>query len=169
MTNEISRTNNRSSLDEAMRPLKILTHPIIVPQCLGFTKTTRGAHTEAHMISPAPAAPTPHVSPLPRMKSMLSRHKLHLTFGRWRNHYNIIAAQHNRPEHLILHRVADVLSILEHKVNVLVETLKGPTQSLASPHLDEDGLTYTTLKDPLNHLSQINDLLTYFPRRALIE
>jgi len=42
---------------------------------------------------------------------------------------------------------------------MLVETLKDPTQRLTPPHLNEDSLTKTTLKDPLNHLSQTTDLL----------
>ena len=152
-----------------MRPLKVLTHPIIVPQSRRLTETTRGAHLEPHVIGSATAAPTPHVCPLPCMKSMLCRHLLHLGLGWRRDHYDVVAAQHDGTDHLVLHRVTDVFGILEHEVDVLVETLKGPTQCLAAPHLDEDGLTKTTFEDPLNHFSQITGLLTYFPRRALIE
>ena len=151
-TKRIERVED--GLDEAMRPLKVLAHPVIVPQSRRLTETTRGAHLEPHVISPATAAPTPHVSPLTRMKSMLSWHNLHLTLGRWGDHYHVVTAQHDEPNRLRLHRVTHVLRVLEHKVNVLVETLEGPAQRLAPPHLDEDCLTKTTLEDPLNHLSQ---------------
>ena len=66
-------------------------------------------------------------------------------FRGWRDHYDIVSPENDGTYRFRFKGVADVFGILEYEVNMLVESLEGPSERFTAADLYEDCFSEASL------------------------